>query len=92
MGQAALAHGAVNNVSGALHQAALVCVLNAEDKRAAGMAGDEPGVQCGAQVAHMHIAGGGWREAGADLPLGDSGLHLLKKSVVKSHKNTSVWQ
>lgn len=78
MGQAALRHGAVDDVRGALHQAALVGILNAEDELAAAVAGDEPGVQGGAEVAHVHVAGGGGGEAGTDAVLGDAGLHILK--------------
>ena len=36
------------------------------------MAGDEPGVQGGAQIAHVHIARGGGGEPGAHLPVGDA--------------------
>ena len=39
-------------------QAALVCVLNAQNKCAAVAAGYEPGVQGRAQIAHMHISRG----------------------------------
>ena len=44
VGQAALRHGAVDDVDGALHQAALVGVFDAQDEVAAAAAGDEPGV------------------------------------------------
>ena len=44
VGQVALGHGAVDDVGGALHQAALVGVLDAQDERTAVGAGDEPGV------------------------------------------------
>ena len=52
---------------------------------AAAVAGDEPGVQGGAQIAHVHIAGGRGGEPGADLSLGDLGLHLLKILHVQCH-------
>ena len=90
MGQAALRHGAVNYVRGALHQAALVGVLDPQDERAAGVPGDEPGVQGRPQIAHVHIAGGRGGEPGADLPLGDAGLHLLEKALIQCHANTSI--
>ena len=45
---------------------------------AAAVAGDEPGVEGGAEVAHVHVARGGGGEAGADAVLGDAGFHLLK--------------
>ena len=84
--QTALLHGAVDDVRRALHQTALVRVLDPEDEGAAGVAGDEPGVKRGAQVAHVHIAGGGGGEPGADLPLGDAGFHTLKKCLIQSHE------
>ena len=83
--QMALGQGAVNYLCGALHLAGLVGVLNAQDERALAVPGDEPGVQGGAQVAHVHIAGGRGGEAGADLPLGDLGFHLLKICHVQCH-------
>ena len=76
--QAALGQGAVDDVGGTLHQPALVGVLDAQDKGPSGVAGDEPGVQGGAQIAHVHISRGRGGKAGAHLPLGDLGLHLLK--------------
>ena len=90
VGQAALGHGAVDDVGSALHQAALVGILNAEDERAVRVPGDEPGIQGGAQVAHMHIAGGGGGKPGADLPLGDAGFHLFKKFHIECHESTSM--
>ena len=76
--QAALAQGAVDDLGGALHQTALVGVLDAQKELAAAVAGDEPGVQGGAQIAHMHITGGGGGETGAHLPMGDTCFHVLK--------------
>ena len=86
MVQAALGNGALDHVRGALHQAALVRVLNAEDKGAVVMPGDEPGVQGGAEIAHMHVARGGRGEAGAHRPLGDAVLHVLEKAAVGRHR------
>ena len=77
-GQAALAQGGIDHLGGALHQAALVGVLDAEDEGAAAVPGDEPGVQGGAQVAHVHVAGGGGGEAGAHAALGNTRLQLGK--------------
>ena len=79
-GEAALAQGGVDDVGGPLHQPPLVGVLDAQDEFAAGMAGDEPGIQGGAQIAHMHVAGGGGGEPGTDLSGRDAALHLLKPS------------
>ena len=84
--QTAFLHGAVDDVGSALYQTALIRVLNAEDKGAAGMAGDEPCVQGGTQVTHVHIAGGGGGKPGADLPVGDAGFHILKKLLIQSHE------
>ena len=75
VGQMALGHGAVDDVGSALHQPPLVGILDAEDKRAAVRAGDEPGVQRGAQVADVHVAGGGGGKAGTHLAGGDLLLH-----------------
>ena len=57
----------VDNVGGALDQTALIGVLNAQDKGAAVVARLQIGVQCGAQVAYMHIACGGRRKAGTNI-------------------------
>ena len=84
--QAALGHGAVDDIGGAFHQTALVGILNAQDERAVIVPGDEPGIQGGAQVAHVHVAGGGGGEPGADAALGDAGLHLVKESLIDFHK------
>ena len=85
--QAALGHGAVDHVGSALHQAALVGILDSQDEGAAVVAGDQPGVQCRAQIAHMHIAGGRRREAGTHLSVGDFFLHLGKIVHIHRHIN-----
>ena len=77
--QAALGHGVVDDVDRAFDQAALVRILNAQDKFAAGPAGDEPGIQGRAKIADMHIAGGAGRKPGADLAPGDARFHLVKE-------------
>ena len=87
MVQAALGHGAVDDIHRALHQTALVRVLNTEDERAAVAAGDEPGIQRRAQVAHVHIAGGRGGETGADLAAGDAGLHLVEIGHIHAHRD-----
>ena len=84
--QMALLHGAIDHVRSTLHKTPLIRILNAEDKRAASVAGNEPGVQRGAQVAHVHIAGGGGGEPGTDLPLGDAGFQIFKKCLIQSHE------
>ena len=48
-----------------VYQAALIGILNAQDKGAAVVAGLKISIQCGAQVAHMHIARGGRCKPGA---------------------------
>ena len=87
MGQAALGHGAVDHVRGAFHQAALIGVLNAQDEGAVVVAGDEPGIQSGAQIAHVHVAGGRGGETGADRSLRNPRFHLFKKRLVECHEN-----
>jgi len=84
--QMALLHGAVDHVRSTLHQTALIRILDPENEGAVGVAGDEPGVQRGAQVAHVHIAGGGGGEPGTDLPLGDAGFQIFKKCLIQSHE------
>ena len=88
--QAAFGHGAVNDLRRALYLTALVRVLQPEDERAAGLPGDEPGVQRGAEIAHVHIAGGGGGKPGPDLSLGDAGLHIIEKLHIKRHVMTSI--
>ena len=66
-GQAGSLERAVDDVGSALDQTALVGVLNAQDEGAAVMAGLQIGVQCGAQIAYMHIACGGRRKAGTNI-------------------------
>ena len=65
-GQAGSPQRVVDDVGRAFHQAALVGILDAQDEGAAVVAGLQVGVQRGAQVAHMHVAGGRRRKAGAD--------------------------
>ena len=83
--QAALGHGAVDHVHRAVHIAALVRVLDAEDEIPAVGPGNEPGIQRRAQVAHMHIACGGRGEPGPDPSMGDLGLHLVKIGLIQRH-------
>ena len=89
VGQTALGHGAVNHVRRALHQTALVRVLDTQDEGAAAAAGDEPGIESGAQVAHVHVARGGGGEAGTDFAVGDFGLHGVKIGHVHCHNGFS---
>ena len=90
MVQAALRHGAVDDVRGTLHQTALVGILNAEDERAVVVPGDEPGIQGSAEIAHVHIASGRGSEPGPNPTLGDTGFHLLNKCVINRHESTSM--
>ena len=88
MGKAAFRHRAVDDVRCALDETPLVGILDAENEGAAGVAGDEIGVERGAQVAHVHIARGARSEARADLAVRDARFHLLKKIHVASSSNT----
>jgi len=83
--QAALGHGAVDDVGSALYQTALIGVLDPQDEGAALIAGDQPGIQRRAQVAHVHIAGGRRRETGTHLSVGDFFLHLGKIVHIHCH-------
>ena len=53
---------AVNHLRG---RALEIGVLNAQDERAAMMAGEQPIEQCGAGAAHMQVSGGRGRETDA---------------------------
>ena len=90
MVQVALGQSLVDELGSALYLAGLVGVLNAQDKGASGIAGDEPGVQGGTQIADVHIARGRGGKTGTDLPLWDFGLHLLKILMIQSHTVPSV--
>ena len=87
--ESALGQRAVDDVGRALDEAALVGILDAEDEGAARVARNEPGVERGAQVADVHIAGGGGSEARADLAVRDLRLHLVEVRHIKGHGVTS---
>ena len=84
--QAAFGHGAVDHIHSAVHQTALVGILDTQDEGAAVVAGNQPGVERGTQIAHMHIAGGRGGKAGTHLAVGDLGLHVDKVLTVNSHE------
>jgi hypothetical protein len=63
----------------ALDEPALVGVLDAEDEGAAGAAGDQPGVERGAQIADVHVARRAGGETGAHGSVGDARFHFFKK-------------
>ena len=65
--QAGLPQGVVDDVHCALHIAALIGVLDAEDEGAVLVLGHQVGVQSRAQVANVHIACGRRRKTGSDL-------------------------
>jgi hypothetical protein len=90
MSQAALGHGAVDHIASTFHQTALIGILNAEDKGTVSMAGYQPGVQSGTQVANVHIAGRGGSKTGTDFALRDTGFHLFKELHIQIHENTSM--
>ena len=87
--ESALGQRAVDDVGRALDEAALVGILDAEDEGAARVARNEPGIERGAQVADVHIAGGGGSEARADLAVRDLRLHLVEVRHIKGHGVTS---
>ena len=93
MGEAAFSHGFVNYIYGALYQAALVRVFNTKNKIAAVFAGDQPGIQRCAQIAHVHIAGGRRGKTSAHPPFGNVCFHIIKKLQIKSHNgNPPKWK
>ena len=65
--QAGLPQGVVDDIHSALHVAALVGVLNTQDEGAVLVLGHQVGVQRGAQVANVHIAGGRGGKNGCGL-------------------------
>ena len=69
----------IDDIDRAVHQAALIGVLDAEDERAVVAAGDQPSIERRAQIADVHVARGAGREAGAHLPFRDARFHFLKK-------------
>ena len=78
--KARLAQRVVDDVHRALDIALLVGVLDAQDEFAAAVLGHQVGVQRGAQVAHVHIAGRAGRETGADGVCHNS-LLLLRSAI-----------
>ena len=69
----------IDDIDRAVHQAALIGIFDAENKRAVIAAGDQPGIERRAQIADVHIARGTGREAGTHLPFRDARFHFLKK-------------
>lgn len=89
MGQAALAQRLIDDVHSPLHKALLIRILDAEDKFAAQMPGDQIGISAVRRLPTMHVACGRRGKAGPDLPAGDPRLHLLKEIHIQCHTNTS---
>ena len=82
----AVAQRFINDLDRALYLAGLVGVLNAEQELAVRVAGDAPGVERRAQIAHVHIPRGARREAGAYLAVRDALFHFLKPCIVHTDK------
>ena len=82
MRQAAGAHGAVNDIDRALHIAALIGVLDAQDELAAGVPRDQVRIQRRAQIADVHIARRAGRKTGAHLTVRDALLHVFKPLLI----------
>jgi len=80
--QAASAHGAVNDIDRALHIAALIGVLNAQDELTTGVPRDQVRIQRRAQIADVHIARRAGRETGAHLAVRDALLHVFKPLLI----------
>ena len=80
-----LGEGAINNFGSAFYKTALVSILYSKDKSAACIAGNEPGIESGAQIADVHIAGGAGGETGTNLALGNTGFHSLKIKILVVH-------
>jgi len=69
----------IDDVARALDKTALVGVLDAENEGAARTAGDQPGVERGAQIADVHVACRAGGKTGAHGPVRDARLHFFKK-------------
>ena len=82
----AVAQRFINDLDRALYLAGLVGVLDAEQELAVRVAGDAPGVERRAQIAHVHIPRGARRETGADLAARDALFHFLKPCIVHTDK------
>ena len=80
--QVAALHGALDDGHSVLYLPLLVGILDAQDEFALVVAGDEVGVEGGAQVAHMHIAGGRGGKPSANLALGDACFHIFKPLII----------
>ena len=65
--QPGLPQGVVDDIHRPLHVPLLVGVLDAQQEGASLVLGGEVGVKSGAQVAHVHVAGGAGGEACPDL-------------------------
>ena len=83
--QAGLPQGVVDHVHGALHIAALVGVLNAQDEGAILVLCHQVGIQRGAQVANVHIPRRRRGKSGADF------VARHRKTLLYSHaKNLRI--
>ena len=71
-GQAGGAQRAIDDVGSALDQAALVGILDTQNERTIVMACLQVSVQCGAQVADVHIARGRRRKPGTNVRHGEN--------------------
>ena len=93
--EAALGQRAVDDVHRALDQAPLVGVLDAQYELALVSAGDQVGVQRGAQVADVHVSRGAGREACAHLAARYARLHIFKPFCVlqcyPSRQSIAFW-
>ena len=83
VGHANSGERALDDVDCAFDLTSLVCVLDAEDERAAGVAGYEILIERGAKIADMHMSRGRRCKAGADAGVRNPRFIFLKKV----HKN-----
>ena len=83
--QAGLPQGVVDDIHSALHIAALIGILDAQDEGAILVLGHQVGVQGSAQVANVHITRGRRRKTGADF------IARHRKTLLYSHaKNLRI--
>ena len=75
----------VNNLGRTFYKAGLIGIFDTKNEFTACLAGNKPGVDSCTDAANMHKAGGAGCETGANLTLGNAGLHGLKIKILVVH-------
>ena len=88
--QAAFLHGFIDHIDSAFDQAALVGVLDAQNKSTVRMAGNQPGIERGAQVPYVHISRRRRGKTGADLPFRNPRFHIIKPCLFQLFRHLKI--